>query len=525
MNAMNAIDLAALTPLLVLSAAIVVQLLAVSFARRHTFALIVTLLGLGGAAATFPCAGGAAMRQVTPLVRMDDFALFFLGAILACAFGVAILAHSYLEKRRENPEEFYVLLLLATLGAGVMAASTHFASLFLGLETLSVALYGLIAYTRSGRLAVEAGLKYLVLAGASSAFLLFGMALLYAELGTMQFADLAALIATAPSGGILLAAGIGMMLVGAGFKLAVVPFHFWTPDVYEGAPAPVTAFVATVSKGGRVAVLLRLFLEFGIERTSALFVMLSAIAAASMLGGNLLALLQSNVKRILAYSSIAHLGYLLVAFLAGSAAGSEMAVEAVTFYIVAYMATSLASFGVVSVLSTRDRDADSLEDYRGLFWRKPWLAGVMTVSLMSLAGIPLTAGFVGKFYVLTSGMEASLYTLLFLLVAGSAIGIYYYLRIVLAMLWQPEHAHHGAAAHASGAAHAGGAGHAGGGVPAGGSGAKGYGTAGGLALAAAPWVPLTAGLVLTALMLGLVWLGVQPGVLQTAIEAAVTGLR
>jgi NADH-quinone oxidoreductase subunit N len=259
-----------------------------------------------------------------------------------------------------------------------------------------------------------------------------------------------------------------------------------------------------------VAVLLRLFLEIGLPRPSPIFFVVSAIAAASMIAGNLLALLQTNVKRILAYSSISHLGYLLVAFLASGAVGSEMAVEAVIFYLVAYMATSVAAFGVVSVMSQSDRDADSMEDYRGLYWRKPWLASVMTVSLMSLAGIPLTVGFVGKFYVLAAGMEASLYALVILLVANSAIGIYYYLRIIVAMLWAPELAHAPAAgekgAHFGGD---GGAAHA----------------AGGATIAYAPWVPLTAGAVLTALLLLLVWLGVQPAPLQRAIEAAVTGLR
>jgi len=507
---MPAIDLQPLLPILVLSGTIVALLLAVSIRRHHGFSLILTLAGLAGAAAVIPAAQNAVSRQVTPLLLMDDFALFILVTILASSFAVAVLAHSYLQRRREHPEEFYILLLLATLGTAVLAGSNHFASLFLGLETLSVSLYAMISYTRSGRLAVEAGLKYLILAGASSAFLLFGMALLYAELGTLQFEDLAALMTTAPPGAVLIAAGIGLMIVGAGFKLAVVPFHFWTPDVYEGAPAPVTAFVATVSKGGMVAVLLRFFLQTGMPRDSSLFFVMSGIAAASMIVGNLLALLQTNVKRILAYSSISHLGYLLVAFLAS--VGSGMAVEAVTFYLVAYMATSLASFGVVSVMSGTDRDADSMEDFRGLYWRKPWLAGVMTVSLMSLAGIPLTAGFVGKFYVLSAGMEASLYALIVLLVLNSAIGIYYYLRIVVAMLWAPEVEHAGAErAHAvvgHGGAHNGGA-----------------VLAGGPSVSHAPWVPLTAGAVLTVLLLLLVWLGVQPAPLQRAIESAVTSLR
>jgi NADH-quinone oxidoreductase subunit N len=509
---MMPLDLQPLLPILVLSAAIVVVLLAVSIRRNHGVALFLTLAGLAGSGAVIPLARQAAVRQVTPLLLLDDFALFIVATILASSFAVALLAHSYLQRRRENPEEFYILLLLATLGTAILAGANHFASLFLGLETLSVSLYAMISYTRSGRLAVEAGLKYLVLAGASSAFLLFGMALLYAELGTLQFEDLAALMTTAPPGGVLILAGIGLMIVGAGFKLAVVPFHFWTPDVYEGAPAPVTAFVATVSKGGMVAVLLRFFLQIGMPRDSSLFYVMSAIAVASMIVGNLLALLQTNVKRILAYSSISHLGYLLVAFLAGGAAGSKMATEAVLFYLIAYMATSIASFGVVSAMSGTDRDADSLEDFRGLYWRKPWLAAVMTVSLMSLAGIPLTAGFVGKFYVLSAGMEASLYALVILLVLNSAVGVFYYLRVVVAMLWTPEVVHAEAGLHAPTMtphlAHEGAAG-----IPP------------GTTVSHAPWVPMTAGAVLTALLLLLVWLGVQPAPLQKVIQSAVMTLK
>ena len=214
-----------------------------------------------------------------------------------------------------------------------------------------------------------------------------------------------------------------------GFKLAVVPFHMWAPDVYQGAPAPVAAFVATVSKGAMFALLLRYFMEIVAFRSGALWWTLAGIAALSMFVGNLLALLQDNVKRVLAYSSIAHLGYLLIAFLASG----PMAVEAVTVYLVAYFITTLGAFGVVGVLSKSGREADTMEDYRALFWRRPWIAAVFAIMLLSLAGIPLTAGFVGKFYVVTAGVSSSLWLLLVLLAINSVIGLFYYLRIIVAM--------------------------------------------------------------------------------------------
>ena len=220
-----------------------------------------------------------------------------------------------------------------------------------------------------------------------------------------------------------------MILVGIGFKLAVVPFHMWTPDVYQGAPAPVTAFIATVSKGAMFALLLRYMLPVSSDTSSTLFLALAAVAIASMLAGNLLALRQDNVKRILAYSSIAHLGYLLVAFLASG----ERAGVAVGFYLVAYFVTTLVAFGVVTVLSGGERDADLMLDYRGLGARRPWLAAIFTVALLSLAGMPLTTGFIGKFLIITAGGGAALWALVVVLVVSSTIGLYYYTRLIVAM--------------------------------------------------------------------------------------------
>jgi len=247
----------------------------------------------------------------------------------------------------------------------------------------------------------------------------------------MEFGALGALAARGAAGGAFVLAGVALILVGVGFKLALVPFHMWTPDVYQGAPAPVAAFVATVSKGAMLALLLRYFVATGSYRSPTVLLALSAIAVASILAGNLLGLLQDNVKRILAYSSIAHLGYLLVAFIAAGA----LAIEAVSYYLVAYFVMMLGAFGVVGLLSPggSQPDTEKLADYRGLFWRRPWVAGVFTAMLLSLAGIPLTMGFVAKFYVVTAGVGAQLWLLVVILVVGSAIGLFYYLRIIAAM--------------------------------------------------------------------------------------------
>src|SRR5262245_1979533 len=370
-------DLIALLPLLAIAAASVTLVLVIAFYRDERVALICALVGIALAFATLPVAASKAPRQITPLLILDQYALFYLGLLFITCFVVALLAHGYLGRVGGQLEEFYLVLLLATVGGAALVMSAHFASFFLGLEVLSVSLYVLIAYPRRSARGVEAGIEYLVMAAAAAAFMLFGMWLIYAELGTMEFARMASGMAGGHIRQRLLLTGQAMIFVGVGFKLAVAPFHVWAPDVYEGAPAPTTTFIATVSKGAVFALLVRYFANLGEEVVQPFFPALAAIAVSSMFVGNLLALAQTNVKRILAYSSIAHLGYLLVAFLAGGSLGAT----AVAFYLVAYFVTNLIAFGVVTILSGR-READEIEDYRGLFWRRPWLATIFLTALL-----------------------------------------------------------------------------------------------------------------------------------------------
>jgi NADH-quinone oxidoreductase subunit N len=429
---MNAAEILVLLPLLLIAGTSVVVMLAIAFRRNHAFAAVLTLVGLAAAFISLYAAAPLAPRQVTSLLLVDRYALFYMGLIIASAAAVAVLSYHYFEIHDGEREELYLLLLLATLGCAVLVASSHFVSFLLGLEILSVSLYAMVAYLKERKLALEAGIKYLILASASAAFLLFGMALIYADVGTMEFSHIREL-SVSGSGFALLLSGIVLTVTGIGFKLGVVPFHLWTPDVYQGAPAPVTAFVATTSKSAMVALLLRYFYLSGALKYRDVFLVFSIIAIASMCAGNLLALQQTNVKRILAYSSIAHFGYILVGFLAGG----TMAIGAVSFYLVAYTVTILAAFGIVTVLSGSERDADDLEDYRGLFWRRPVIASVFTAALLSLAGIPATMGFLGKFYVLAAGAAAAIWPLIIILVVTSVAGLFYYLRIVVALYSDP----------------------------------------------------------------------------------------
>jgi NADH-quinone oxidoreductase subunit N len=429
-------DFIALGPLIILSLTAAIIMLQIAVRRHHGVTLALSLIGLAAAFVSLPVAGKWSTGPVTRLLTVDSYALFYIGLILMAVAATVLLGYGYLERLGGHREEFYLLMILAAVGAVVLVMSRHFASFFIGLEILSIALYALIAYPRQRVQSMEAGLKYLVLAAASAAFLLFGMALIYVDTGTLEFSRMSAHLPAMPipGGPLILWAGIGMLVVGIGFKLALVPFHMWTPDVYQGAPAPVTGFVATVSKTAMVALLVRLFVPINLLSHPSVFWMFGVVAFASMVGGNLLALMQNHVKRILAYSSIAHMGYLLVAFMAGG----RIAVQSVTFYITAYTIMTLGAFGVIAVLSQKDKDADRLEDFQGLFFRHPWIGGIFTAMLLSLAGIPLTVGFMGKFYVVAAGLHSTLWWLVITLLITSGVSLFYYLRIVVVLFSRPD---------------------------------------------------------------------------------------
>lgn len=426
----------ALLPLLITGATAIAVMLAIAWQRNHGLSFVVTSVGLTLALVSIVPALRVAPLDVTPLLRLDTFAYFYSAVVLVATLACVTLAHAYLGEKAGadgfpgNREELYLLMALSAAGGLVLVSAQHLAGFFIGLELLSVPVYGLVAYAFFNKRSLEAGIKYTVLSAAASAFLLFGMALLYAESGSLSFAGLGASLA-AQGSSVLVQAGIGMMLIGLGFKLSLAPFHLWTPDVYEGAPAPVATFLATVSKVAMFAVLLRLYQLSPATSGGWLNDALSLIAIASILIGNLLALNQSNLKRLLGYSSIAHFGYLLVALIASKG----LAVEAIGVYLVTYVLTTLGAFGVITLMSSpfQGRDADALYEYRGLFWRRPYLTAVLTVMMLSLAGIPLTAGFIGKFYVIASGVESQLWWLLGALIIGSAVGLFYYLRVMVTL--------------------------------------------------------------------------------------------
>lgn len=425
-------DFIALAPILDLGAFSIISMLAIAFRRHHAtiavFAFMSCLLTL----ATLPWAATATPRTVTALLVVDGYALLYMGLVLSTTMVVIGLSYRYLKihfSEQEGIEEYYLLLLLATFGGLVLTVSAHFVSFFLGLELLGLSLCSLIGYLRTRRHPLEAAVKYLLLSISASAFLLFGMALLYFESGSMTFRGVGMVVKQVQTVPGLWLGGVVLVFVGVALKLGLAPFHMWIPDVYQGAPAPITAYIATVSKGALVALLLRFVTDVGALELPSLVHLFGLLAVVSMVTGNVLALFQQNVKRLLAYSSIAHVGYLLVALLAGGAA----AAEAVTFYVIVYCAMTLGAFGVVTVYSREGGDAERFEDYRGLFWTRPWLAAMLALSLLSLAGIPVTAGFIGKFYAIAAGVDAGLWWLVLALIGNSVISLYYYLRLIVTL--------------------------------------------------------------------------------------------
>ena len=368
---------------------------------------------------------------------VDGFARFMKVLTLVASAAALILSFDDLRRTSSLRFEYPVLVLLATAGMLMMISASDLISLYVGLELQSLSLYVIAAFQRDSVRSTEAGLKYFVLGGFSSAFFIYGIALTYAVAGTTKIDEMVTLVASqAREPNILLVLAMIMLIVGFAFKVSAVPFHMWAPDAYQGAPTLVTGFMSTAVKAAAFAAFARVFLS-ALEPLRGHWVpILSAIAGLTMILGTVVGVAQSNVKRMLAYSSIAHAGYLLVGLVAANAAGKT----AILFYVVAYAVTNLGAFGVLAALSTHDRPHDDVRDFAGLGRERPGLSAVLTVFLLSLGGFPPTIGFVAKWAIFSSAVQANQIALAVLGVLTSVVSVFFYLRIVVMMYMAPERA-------------------------------------------------------------------------------------
>ena len=371
---------------------------------------------------------------VPGLVAVDRFRIFSNFLFLISAALTILISIGYLDRRGINRGEFYVLILSSTLGMMLMASSLDLILLFLALELMSVGIYVLAGFDRRDPRSAEGSMKYFLLGAFSSAFLLYGIALVYGSTGTTNISLMAPLIAGSAGESMMFLVGAALLLVGLAFKVAAIPFHMWTPDAYDGAPTPVTALMATGVKAAAFASFIRIFaVSFGAiyDEWS---VVLWWLAVLTMFGANLIAVTQGSIKRMLAYSSIAHAGYLLVALLAGNSEGAA----AFLFYLLVYTLMTAGAFGVMIANTKDDRERIALEDYAGFGWQQPLLGAVFAILLLSLAGFPLTGGFIGKLFILRAILDAQQPLLAILLVLASAISYFYYLRVVIVMYMRPS---------------------------------------------------------------------------------------
>jgi len=363
------------------------------------------------------------------ILRIDGFSVFIHLVVGAVAALVILGSADYLERENLQHGEYYALVLFATAGMGVMASAEELVTAFIGLEMSSISSYILASFRRNVPKSNESAMKYFLLGSFATAFFLYGVAMVYGATGTTRLSALGTVHTVASTGGALLRLGLGMMFVGLAFKVATAPFQIWTPDVYEGAPTPVTALLSSGPKAAAFALLLRLLFVAFPSASNTWFWAIWTSAALTMFVGNLAALVQSNVKRMLAYSSIAHAGYILVAF----AAHTEIGIAAVLFYLVAYALMKLGAFTMVTQLGGAGERRVAINDYAGLGAQQPVAAACMTIYLLSLLGLPVTAGFLGKFYVFKAAVDSKLLWLVVLMAINSVIGAYYYLRVIVVM--------------------------------------------------------------------------------------------
>jgi len=415
-----------------------VVLLVDLFAGRRWLTYLLTQLTLAGALGiTFFTIDGRTVTTFSGMFIDDMFADLLKLALYPAVAMVLVYSRGYLAARNLDKGEFYVLTLFATLGMMVMISAGHFLSLYLGLEMLALSLYALVAIDRDSARATEAAMKYFVLGAMASGLLLYGMSMVYGATGSLEIAEVGQRIALGGGNRTVLVFGLVFVVAGLAFKLGVVPFHMWVPDVYHGAPTAVTLLIGSAPKLAALAIVMRMLVTGLAELAEHWQVMLMILSALSIALGNLAAIAQTNLKRMLAYSAISHMGFMLLGVLSGIVGGDPRfalnAYSSAMFYVIAYVLMSLGAFGMILLLSRAGFEAENIEDFRGLNKRSPWFAAIMMILMFSMAGMPFFVGFFAKFAVLQAAIAAKLLWLAVFAVLFSLVGAFYYLRVVKVM--------------------------------------------------------------------------------------------
>jgi NADH-quinone oxidoreductase subunit N len=390
---------------------------------------VIALIGIAASGAFLFRLRGIDFSAYGGTLVLDPFAIFFkLIFLVAAALSIAI-SLKYLDIERENHGEYYALILFATMGMMFMAGAVDLVTLYIALETMAISTYILVGFLRSNQRSNEASMKYFLLGAFSSAILLYGMSLLYGLSGSTRFVDIAEALSRRPITDPISLMAMITLSAGMFFKIAAVPFHQWTPDAYEGAPTSITAFMSVAVKAASFAMMVRIFMVAIYPLRPQWVAIMAAVSVMTMTIGNIAAITQSNVKRLLAYSSISHAGYVLIGFIAGN----ETGLTAIPLYLLIYTFTNLGVWAVVVALRRKDVIGEHIDDMAGLFFRHPAGAVLMLIFLLSLAGIPPTAGFIGKYYLFAAAIETGHNVLAVIAVLNAAISIYFYFRIVVSM--------------------------------------------------------------------------------------------
>jgi len=425
------INYTAVLPEIILSITGILLMLLIPFSpeRKQIRLGYLALAGFALAFASVLSQWGETDLTFSNMVFQDNFGQFSRSLFLFSGGIICVISMHYLERDRFLKAEYFSLLLFATVGMCLMATSADLVVTFLGIEILSIATYVLAGYRLGEGKSTESAMKYFILGAFSTAFLLYGIAFIYGATGSTQYLKIAEVVGSMAEHPTILLLGVGLVLVGFGFKSAFAPFHVWTPDVYEGAPIPITAYLAVASKAAAIVTFLRILYQVVPDLSWNWQQLLWISAVLTMAVGNIAALAQSNIKRMLAYSSIAHAGYLLV----GLTSHNLLGAQGVLFYLLAYAFMTLGAFTVVQLVGRQDEKFVAIKDYAGIGYRCPFLGLSLSVFMLSMAGIPLTAGFTGKLFLFSAAIEQGMYGLVVIAVLASAIGVYYYLRVLVFM--------------------------------------------------------------------------------------------